>query len=99
MHFDWDDGNIHHIALHNITPTEVEQVIHNSPFDGGASIRNGEKRTVNLGETDAGRILVVITTERDDKVRPVTARPARRNEREFFSQHKASADEQNSTDT
>ncbi len=89
MEFDWDPANIDHIARHGVTPEEAEQVIQNDPLDAPAVLRNGETRTVNLGETDAGRVLVVVVTERKSRYRVVTARPAKRKERAFYSKHKA----------
>jgi uncharacterized DUF497 family protein len=73
MDFDWDSANIEHIARHNVTPEEAEQVIQNVPLDAPAELRNGEKRTVNLGKTDAGRVLVVVVTERNSMYRVVSA--------------------------
>ena len=98
MLFDWDNGNIEHIALHGITPEEVEQGIENDPLDVGVVLRNGEMRTVHLGETDAGKVLVVITTERDNMFRVVTARPAKRKERAFYSKHKAAINDHDPKD-
>lgn len=34
--FDWDQDNIAHIARHDITPQEAEQVLRNYPADGGS---------------------------------------------------------------
>jgi uncharacterized DUF497 family protein len=98
MQFQWDDGNINHIALHGIMPQEAEQVVENDPIDTGVVLRNGEIRTVHLGETDAGRVLVVVVTERDGMYRVVTARPARRKERTFYSTHKAVTNDEDPTD-
>lgn len=99
MQFHWDNGNIEHIARHEVTPREAEQVIQNDPLDVGAALRNGETRTVHLGETDAGRVLVVVVTERDAMYRVVTARPADRKERAFYLNNKAAIDEQDITDS
>jgi len=98
MQFHWDNGNIDHIALHKVTPEEAEQVVINDPFDVGTLVRNGEARTVHLGETDTGRVLVVVVTEREELYRVVTARPADRKERAFYSNHKAATDDQDLTD-
>jgi uncharacterized DUF497 family protein len=98
MPFQWDDGNIDHIAKHDITPDEAEQVIENEPLDAGAVLRNGETRTVHVGETDAGRVLIVVVTERSGIYRVVTARPATRKERAFDSNHKAIPYDQDPTD-
>jgi uncharacterized DUF497 family protein len=98
MQFLWDNGNINHIALHGITPEEAEQVIENDPLDAGTAFRNGESRTLHLGETDAGRVLLVVLTEREGMYRVVTARPSRREERDIYSKHKAASDDQNPRD-
>jgi uncharacterized DUF497 family protein len=31
--FDWDDENRNHIAAHDVSCAEAEQVINNEPFD------------------------------------------------------------------
>ena len=87
MLFQWDNGNIHHIAQHE-----------NEPLDAGAVLRNGEARTVHLGETDAGRVLIVVVTDRSSMYRVVTARPVTRKERAFYSNHKAIPYDQDPTD-
>ncbi len=93
MQFDWNEHNVSHIALHSVTPEEAEQVVDNDPLDAGAALRNGEMRTAHLGETDAGRMLFVVVTERDGMYRVVTARDAHKKERDFYSKHKATNDE------
>lgn len=89
--FDWDEGNLEHVAEHGITPAETEQVILNNPVDLEFQIRNGEERIAQLGETDAGRILVVITTMRGELIRVVTAFPAKERLRNLYRTQKGSA--------
>jgi uncharacterized protein len=84
MQFDWDAANIRHIARHKVTPEEAEQVVENNPLDLAGQLVNGEERILHLGETAAGRVLVVITTERDGLIRVVTAHPATRQMRKFY---------------
>lgn len=43
-----------------------------------AEVVNGEERVVNLGHTDGGRFLVVVTTMRGSLIRVVTAFQANR---------------------
>ena len=74
--FLWNEGNTNHIARHGVTPAEAEQVVLNEPLDMEVTLRNGEQRIVQVGETDAGRILVVVTTMRGTKIRVVTPYPA-----------------------
>jgi len=60
LQFDWDSENIEHFAKHQIAPSEAEQVILNRHVDLEAELRNGEERVTQIGETDAGRILIVV---------------------------------------
>jgi uncharacterized protein len=73
IEFDWDEANIGHIARHSVQPEEAEQVILNDPVDLGMETAEGEERYLNLGATGQGRILLVVTTWREDRVRAVTA--------------------------
>jgi len=99
MPFLWDAGNVKHIALHNILPEEVEQVVENDPFDIARYLRNGEERLNQVGETDAGRVLVVVTTERGGYVRVVTAHPADRDMRAAYAQMREAQDAGSFEDT
>ncbi len=71
--FEWDDENRTHIAAHSVSCAEAEQVITNEPFDLDFQVMNGEERSVQLGETNAARILVVVSTWRDTLIRVITA--------------------------
>jgi hypothetical protein len=93
MQFDWDGGNTEHVAKHGIAPAEAEQVVLNEPIDLNFEVRSGEERIAQIGETDAGRILVVITTLRDDRIRVVTAIPANRKLRRLYLAQKGSPHE------
>ncbi len=73
LRFEWDDANRSHIAAHRVSCLEAEQVIENEPFDLEMQSVNGEERFVQLGETNAGRILVVVSTWRRTLIRVVTA--------------------------
>jgi uncharacterized DUF497 family protein len=70
--FDWDEENRSHIARHDVTPEEVEQVFENDPFDVEFEIVKGEERWTALGHTGRWRILMVVWTQRGDAIRPVT---------------------------
>ncbi len=71
--FDWDKANIGHVARHRVQPEEAEQVIVNRPVDLGMEIVESEERYISLGATLQGRVLIVVTTWREDRVRVVTA--------------------------
>jgi len=79
--------NVHHVARHRVQPEEAEQVIINGPLDIGMEIVEGEERFLNLGATSRGRILLVVTTWREDRVRVVTAfEPIRRLVQFYFQE-------------
>ena len=61
------------MARHSVLPEEAEQVILNDPVDLGVEVFEGEERYLNLGATVQGRVLLVVTTWREDRVRVVTA--------------------------
>ncbi len=88
MRFDWDKANTAHIARHGITPSEAEHVILNAPLDLEFETWSGEERTAQVGESDSGRILVVLTTIRDDLIRVVTAFPAAKRLRTLYIAHR-----------
>ena len=69
--FDWDDDNIEHIARHQVSPDEVEDVA----FDDEPWIRRGKKGTrYMLGFTISGRYLfVVYVLKRKGVARTITA--------------------------
>ena len=82
--FDWDQRNRTHLARHKVTPEEAEQVILNDPLNLEREMRNGELRLPHLGETNAGRVLIVVATSAGDKVRVVTSWPANKLLRAFW---------------
>jgi uncharacterized DUF497 family protein len=88
LQFDWDNENIGHLARHRISPAEAEQVLKNRPLDLEFELRNGEERVTQIGETDASRILIVVSTTQGKEVRAVTAWPAKERLRRFFQTQK-----------
>ena len=84
--YEWDEHNQTHIAAHGVEPSEVEEVLANTPVHIGTRIdvRSGEKRALELGHTDAGRVLFVAWTPRGKRVRPVTAFDANRKTRTAY---------------
>ena len=74
--FDWDDGNVAHIAEHDVSPSEAEDVVLGDPVDLQMQVIDGDERLPQIGATRTGRILIVITTWRGELTRVVTAYPA-----------------------
>ncbi len=71
--FEWDRGNLRKIRAHRISRAEAEQVLVNDAITIYEQDMEGEPRFVYYGETDAGRLLAVVVTERTGKIRVVTA--------------------------
>jgi len=71
--FNWDEANIAHIAKHNVSPPEAEEAATHKPIAISYSTRNSEERFVQIGETLAGRVLLVVTTSRNGLTRVITA--------------------------
>ena len=71
--FEWDRNNLRKIRAHRIKREEAEQVLFNDPIPIYEQDVEGEARFVYYGETDTGRLLAVIVTERGYRLRVVTA--------------------------
>ncbi len=85
--FDWDKSNIEkNWERHRVTHIECEEVFFNNPLvveeDEPHSI--GECRYYVLGRTDKGRLLFVVFTIRDNKIRVISARDMNRKERRLY---------------
>ena len=76
IEFDWDDGNTKHLATHEVTPAEFEQVLNNDPLDLDYELIDNEDRYRSVGLTSGGRLLSVVFTVRNGRLRAVTAFPA-----------------------
>jgi uncharacterized DUF497 family protein len=90
MVFQWDEANRRHIARHDVSMEEFEQVMKNGPLDLHIQYDEDDGlRYEQVGETDRGRILTVITTWRDERVRPVTAWDSSRADKLIYLKHQA----------
>lgn len=90
MDLDWDQENTGHIRRHDVVPSEAEQVLVNDPLVLQFQQRGREERCLVLGQTNAGRLLAVVYTERDAKIRVVTAYPMqKRLEVIYFNERRA----------
>jgi uncharacterized DUF497 family protein len=88
--YDWDEHNKGHVAAHRVEPTEVEEVLANDPIyiETRIDSRSGEERVLELGHTNAGRILFVAWTPRGKLKRPVTAFDANRKTRAAYQRRR-----------
>jgi len=73
LKFDWDEGNLEHIALHGVTFEEAEEAFNSDTLELGFDFIDEEERIDELGATAKGRILRIVTVFRGDKIRVVTA--------------------------
>ena len=71
--FEWDRTNLRKIREHWIKREETEEALLNDPIPIYEQDVEGERRFVYYGETNAGRFLAVIVTERGDRIRVETA--------------------------
>ena len=85
----WDPANVAHIARHQVTPDEVEQVCHGEY----ASSQTYAGRLRIVGPTARRRMLTVILAPKGRSAfYPVTARPASRKERQRYTELKGGGD-------
>jgi uncharacterized protein len=73
LNFDWDDANIAHLAEHDVTPEEAEEIVLGDSMEMDFEVAGGEERWSYVGETSDARILRVVFTMRGERVRVVTA--------------------------
>ena len=71
--FEWDRHNLKKIKAHGINVLEVEQALSISPVLIYEQDADGEARFVYYGETASLRLLAVVLTERNGKIRVITA--------------------------
>lgn len=77
----WNPGNVAHIAQHQASIQEVEQVCQAGPL-----LREGYLgRILAIGQTVAGRVLAIVLEPVDgESFLVITARPADRMERRLY---------------
>ncbi|GAC1545005.1 MAG: hypothetical protein NVS2B7_19570 [Herpetosiphon sp.] len=86
----WDEWNAVHIARHDVTPQEVEEVCHS----GYLALAAHTGRILLIGLTTAGRVLaVVLDPQAEGAAYVVTARSASKKERQYYRQQKGGAAE------
>lgn len=71
--FEWDQHNLKKITAHRVTAVEVEQALSICPILIYEQNADGEARYVYYGETARLRMLAVVLTERDSRIRVITA--------------------------
>ena len=85
--FEWDDGNRDkNWVLHQVRRGELEEVFFNQPLVVAEDIEHSgdEERYYLLGQTNRRRLLFVVFTLRDDKIRIISGRDMTKREREVY---------------
>ena len=84
--FEWDDGNILHLALgHGIEPEEAEEVFAVDPFF--RKTKRGHYAV--FGRTQGGRLLVIVFERKTrNVVRPITGWDMDTAERRYYQRHR-----------
>ncbi len=89
VEFDWDKGNLEHIGKHNVELSECEETFFDENKVVLKDIQHSglEERFILLGKTKRGRLLYLVFTKREHKIRIVSARDI--NKKEVYLYEKA----------
>ncbi len=84
--FEWEEANIEHIAQHNVTPDEAEEVFFDTENVLDEDIKHSivENRFIIIGKTKKGRLLYQIFTKRGNKIRVISARDINKKEVQLY---------------
>ena len=96
LEFEWDPVKAKiNFEKHGVTFEEAMTVFGDDDsitmFDFGHS--DEEDRLMDLGRSKNGNTLIVVHTEREDRIRIIQARPANREERGFYEKDKQTRNE------
>jgi len=85
--FDWDEANVYkNWQRHKVSFLECEEILFNEPLVIAPDHVHSqtEDRYYVLGKTDSGRLLFLVFTIRDDKIRVISARDMNKKERREY---------------
>jgi uncharacterized DUF497 family protein len=85
--FDWDAGNRTKNRKHQVEQADIEALFRFPVLFVGRIIEPGhsENRWLVLGQNEGNRQLALVFTRRGHKLRPISCRPMRRNERRIYA--------------
>lgn len=87
--FEWDKGNIaKNWERHGVTHLECEEVFFNNPLMVKNDVTHSttELRHYVLGKTNGHRLLFLVFTIRNNKIRVISARDMSKKERKIYEQ-------------
>ena len=81
----WDSWNVTHLAKHEITPDQVEEMCSGNPI-----VQTGHSgRLLVFGSIKSGKMITAVLDREEEGIYyPVTARSASRRERAIYRQEK-----------
>src|SRR5260221_3238276 len=84
--FEWDEGNISHIAHHKVTPEEAEEIFFDKQNVHKDDIKHSisEKRLIIIGKTEKGRLLYQVFTKRGKNIRVLSSRDINKKEVKLY---------------
>ncbi len=88
--FEWDEHNAgKNWQKHGVRTAECEELFFNRPLVVADDVRHSQKenRFHALGNTDLGRLLLVVFTVRKERIRVISARDMNRRERKAYESH------------
>ena len=88
IEFEWDEEKAEaNVRKHGVTFEEAAEIFFD-PFyrTGDASVREEEDREFIIGYTFAPRLLLAVYTERGERTRIISARPATAAERRIYEE-------------
>ncbi len=89
--FDWNQANLEHIKKHKAEYNECEDVFFDDPvYFADEKHSENEERYLAYGITNEERLLILVFTIRNHKIRPVSARDQNKKEREIYKSNKHS---------
>ena len=87
--FDWDKGNLgKNFKKHGVTDSECEEVFFDERKVQSKDILHSgeEERFILLGKTKESRLLFVVYTLRDNRIRVISARNVNKKERKLYEE-------------
>jgi uncharacterized DUF497 family protein len=90
LRFEWSAGKAAlNAELHRVTFGEASSVFRDplAQVLPDPTHSRGEERAIMMGHSNRGRLLLVVFTERGDRIRIISARVATRRERREYEEH------------
>lgn len=89
--FEWDQGNLEHIKKHSVAFNECEDIFYNDPvYFEDKKHSETEERFLAYGITYEQRLLTVVFTVRNTKLRVISARNQNKKEKVIYQTSKMS---------